>query len=285
MAKLQRRALTTADEVRTYPRGKVEVFDLGDMLVTRFTNEPGWRWSEAVKPRAGTDRCMFHHHGYTISGRLHVEMREGAEMEIGPGEVYEIPPGHDAWVAGDEPWVSIDWAPGRAYGLDSGVSARRTLTTLVFTDIVESTALARRIGDSAWQALLAEHNRIVRDQLARFGGREIDTTGDGFLALFDAAESAVRAGLAIVDAVRVLDLEVRVGVHTGEVELEGTNVRGLAVHVAARVLGLAGPSEVLLSWTTHALLSGSAIGCEHRGTHELKGLEGPRAVYRALPAT
>ena len=283
MAKLQRRPMTRADEVRSYAHGRVEVFDMGDFIVTRFISEPGWRWSTSVKPIAGTDYCQFHHHGYTLSGRLHVETVDGAEMEIGPGEIYEIPPGHDAWVLGDEPWVAIDWAPSRAYARSAGTSAKRVLSTILFTDIVESTALARRLGDTRWQELLAEHNRVVRDQLARFGGREVDTTGDGFLCLFDAAEAAVRAGLSTVEAVTALDLEIRVGIHTGDVELEGGNVRGLAVHVAARILGLAGPSEVLISWTTHALLSGSDIGSEHRGSHELKGIDGSRAVYRATP--
>ena len=257
---------------------------MGDFLVSRHENRPGWRWSQDVKPRAGTDFCTFHHHGYTVSGTLHVETKDGAEMNIGPGDIYEIPPGHDAWVVGDDAWVSIDWAPTRSYGLETGASVKRTLATLLFTDIVGSTDLARHLGDSRWQDLLAEHNRVVRDQLARFGGREIDTTGDGFLALFDAAEAAVRAGLEIVSAIEALDLKVRVGIHTGEVEMEGNNVRGLSVHVASRILNLAGPSEVLVSWTTHALLSGSDIDCEHRGTHELKGLEGKRAVYQALPA-
>ena len=284
MAKLQRRPLTRADEVRSYAHGKVEVFDMGDFIVTRFVSEPGWRWSKSVKPIAGTDFCQFHHHGYSVSGRLHVETVDGAEMEVGPGEIYEIPPGHDGWVVGDEPWVSIDWAPSRAYARASGTSAKRVLTTILFTDIVESTAFARRVGDDRWQELLGEHNRVVRDQLARFGGREVDTTGDGFLCMFDVAEAAVRAGLSIVQAVRALQVEVRVGVHTGEVELEGRNVRGLAVHVASRILGLAGSSEVFVSWTTHALLSGADIGYEHRGTHELKGLDGPRAVYQALPS-
>src|SRR6187399_541500 len=138
---------------------------MGDFLVSRHENRPGWRWSQDVKPRAGTDFCMFHHHGYTVSGRLHVETTDGAEMQIGPGDIYEIPPGHDAWVEGDEPWVSIDWAPTRSYGLETGASVKRTLATLLFTDIVGSTDLARHLGDSRWQDLLAEHNRVIRDQL------------------------------------------------------------------------------------------------------------------------
>ena len=179
MTKLQRRSLTRADEVREYPLGRAGLFDLGGFVVTRFVHEPSWRWSEAVRRVAGTDRCRVHHHGYTTSGRLHVETADGVEMETGPDEVYEIPPGHDAWVVGDEDWVSIDWGPARTYGREVGVSARRALTTILFTDIVDSTAIARRLGDGRWQGLLAEHNDVVRERSARFRGRELATTGDG----------------------------------------------------------------------------------------------------------
>ncbi len=283
MAKLQRRSLNRADEVREYPLGRAELFDLGDFVVTRFVHLPGWRWSEVMRPIAGTDRCQFHHYGYTISGRLHVETADGAEMETGPDEIYEIPSGHDAWVVGDESWVSIDWGPARAYGREVGVSTRRALATILFTDIVDSTAIARRLGDGRWQDLLAEHNDVVRERLTRFRGRELATTGDGFLCLFDSAEAAVRAGLAIVAAVAALDLQVRVGVHTGEVEQEAGSVRGLAVHVGSRIVDLAGPGEVFVSWTTQDLLAGSRLDFEHRGLHELKGLAEPRAVYRVVP--
>lgn len=118
MARLQRRRFSEADEVRNHPNGTVEVVSLDDRVIGRMTYQPGWRWSVDVKPIAGTQSCQFHHVGITISGRLRVEMSEGLELEIGPGEVFEIPPGHDAWVVGDEPVVVIDWFGASNYGRD-----------------------------------------------------------------------------------------------------------------------------------------------------------------------
>ena len=140
------------------------------------------------------------------------------------------------------------------------------------TDIVNSTARAWELGDGAWRDLLARHNLAVRDQLDRFRGREVATTGDGFIAVFDGAERAIRAAQEICRAASDLGLEVRAGVHTGELELEGDNVRGVAVHIAARVSALAGAGEVFASWATRELLAGSDIGFIDRGLQELKGL-------------
>jgi class 3 adenylate cyclase len=251
--------------------------------VGRATFEPGWRWSEAVKPLAGTEYCEFHHQGYTLSGRAYVRMRDGAEIELGPGEFYEIPAHHDAWVLGDEPWVSIDWGGTAAYARDSLGSGRRIVSNVLFTDVVDSTVRARQAGDARWRDLLELHNLIIRRELDRFGGREINTTGDGFLALFDGAERAVHAALAMIRGASDADLQIRAAVHTGELELHGSDVRGIAVHIAARVLALARPGEVLVSWTTQDLLSGSALTFEDRGLHDLKGLPGRRQVYAVVP--
>jgi pimeloyl-ACP methyl ester carboxylesterase len=158
----------------------------------------------------------------------------------------------------------------------------RVLATILFTDIVGSTDRLSQIGDDAWAALAARHDDVVRAQLARFGGTEADTTGDGFLALFDGPARAIRAGLAIGAAVRQLGLETRTGVHTGEVERRGSDVRGIAVHLAARVLSLAGAGEVLVSQTTRDLVEGSGIELVDRGAHELKGIEGARRLYAVV---
>jgi class 3 adenylate cyclase len=155
----------------------------------------------------------------------------------------------------------------------------RILATLLFTDIVGSTQLVRRLGDRAWADLLAEHHAAVRLELGRFAGDEIDTAGDGFLALFDGPARALRSALAIRDAVRALGLEIRAGVHTGEVERAEGEIRGIAVHLAARVLAAAAPGEVLVSRTTHDLVEGSGVEFDDRGPHELKGIEGPRRLY------
>ena len=114
--RLQRRRFSEPSDVRTFPHGRVEVVELDDTVVGRMVCEPGWRWSVDVKPIAGTDSCQYHHLGVTTSGVLRVQIPDGAELEINPGDVFEIPPGHDAWVVGDEPWVSIDFEAMRTYG-------------------------------------------------------------------------------------------------------------------------------------------------------------------------
>ena len=285
MARLQRKDVAKPDEVREFPGGsRVEIFQLEDVVVGRTVWLPGWRWSDVVKPIAGTDQCEYHHLGYSISGVFRVAMPDGTEMEIPPNHVYEIPPGHDAWVVGAEPWIAIDWAGMRSFARPMAGRGERIVATLVFTDIVGSTAIAENIGDDAWRELLAQHNERVRWELDRFRGREVTTTGDGFLATFDGAERAVLCARRISRAAQDIGLQIRAGVHTGEVEEVPGNLRGLAVHVAARILGLAGPGEVVVSWTTRDLLDGTAFTFEDRGTHELKGIAGPRAVYAVTGA-
>lgn len=151
--------------------------------------------------------------------------------------------------------------------------------TILFSDIVGSTSLVERLGDHAWADLLREHNRKIRAAIDRHRGREIDAAGDGFLALFDGATMAVNAGALMDPAVAELGLRVRVGIHTGEVEIGGGKARGLAVHAAARVASLAGPGEVLITATTRDLLDGSTLSFVSRGEHELKGLNGPRQIF------
>ena len=158
----------------------------------------------------------------------------------------------------------------------------RVLATILFTDIVGSTDRLRELGDASWSSLLRRHHEAVRRQLPLYGGIEVDTAGDGFLARFDGPARAIRCGLAIRDAVRALGLEVRAAVHTGEVELRASEgPRGIAVHLAARILSLAEPGEVLVSQTTRDLVEGSGIPFTDRGEHELKGIEGPRRVLAA----
>jgi class 3 adenylate cyclase len=158
----------------------------------------------------------------------------------------------------------------------------RVLATLVFTDIVGSTRLAADLGDRRWRDLLDQHHDLVRREIVRFGGREIDTAADGFLATFDGPGRALRCAVAITRAVAPLGLEIRAGVHTGEVELvRGSDVAGLAVHIAARVAAMAGSSEVLVSTTVKDLLVGSGIEFDDRGTHELRGVPDQWHLYAA----
>jgi class 3 adenylate cyclase len=286
MVRLLRKRLDTPDEVRPFPNGRVEIFAIGDNIVGKTVYDPGWKWSTDVKAIAGTDLCMYHHLGYCLGGVLHCVLEDGTSLEISAGEVFEIPPAHDAWVTGEEPWVAVDFAGMRSFARPVVGNGERILSTILFTDIVDSTAMAVRLGDSAWRELLSRHNEKGRYELDRFRGREIDTTGDGFLALFDSSERAVRAAAGICLAARDLGIEVRAGVHTGEVELVPGNVRGVAVHMAARVMALAGPGEVLISGTTYELLAGSSLVFESRGSHELKGIAGARQIYAlAAPAT
>jgi class 3 adenylate cyclase len=155
----------------------------------------------------------------------------------------------------------------------------RSIKSLMFTDIVGSTALAQRLGDERWRRLLDRHEMLARRQLERFDGQYIKSTGDGVLATFDGPGRTVRCALAIREAVRGLDLSVRIGIHTGEVELRGDDVGGIAVHLAARVAALAAPGEVLVSRTVVDLMAGSDIAFEERGEHELKGVPGTWRVF------
>jgi class 3 adenylate cyclase len=181
-------------------------------------------------------------------------------------------------VVGDEPLQSINWAGVRTW-LREPEAGERVVATLLFTDIVRSTETAVRLGDAARREVLGRHNHVVRDQLDRFRGREVNTTGDGFLAIFGGAVRAVRAAVAIRDAAHTDGLEIRAGVHTGEVKLVGDDVRGLSVHKAARIAAVAAGGEVLVSSTTYQLASGGELAFEPRGRHELKGLGGARELY------
>jgi class 3 adenylate cyclase len=142
----------------------------------------------------------------------------------------------------------------------------------MFSDIVASTARAAQIGDRNWRNVLDRHDELVRKLLTEHGGREIKTTGDGFLALFDAPTRAIRCALAIRDELRALEIDVRIGMHSGEVEMRGDDVGGIAVNIGARVASAGAPGEVLVSSTVRELVSGSGIGFEDRGDHELKGV-------------
>ncbi len=160
----------------------------------------------------------------------------------------------------------------------------RVLATLMFTDIVGSTETAAGLGDRRWGELLAAHHDVVRRELDRFRGQEIDTAGDGFLASFDGPARAVRCALAIADGLNHLGIEIRAGCHTGEVELSEGAVRGIAVHVAARVMGAAETHDVLVSSTVKDLVAGSGIVFEDRGEHVLKGVPDRWRLYRAVAA-
>jgi pimeloyl-ACP methyl ester carboxylesterase len=164
-------------------------------------------------------------------------------------------------------------------GFREAPEPEKVLATVLFTDIVESTDRARELGDTEWTALLGQHHATVRAVLAQYRGREIDTTGDGFLAAFDGPARGIRCAQAILDALDGIGIPARSGLHTGEVEVVGDKLAGIAVHTGARVAAAAGPGEVLVSSTVRDLVAGSGIEFEDRGLHELKGLDEPRRLF------
>jgi class 3 adenylate cyclase len=261
--------------------GRIDIYTLDDLVIGRMVLEPGWHWMEHVRPIAGTSLCQYHHVGICISGRLGNRLEDGTTTEIGPGMVFEIPPGHDGWVVGDEPFVAYDVAGVRSFARIEAAS-ERVLGAVLFSDIVDSTAIAETVGATRWRELVGAHNERIQLELDRYRGRLVKTTGDGVLALFDGSERAVRAAAAICLAAKSLGLAIRVGIHTGEVELVAGDVRGLTVHVAARVMSVAGPGEVLVSATTNELVADSGLTFADAGSHELKGVTGARRLYRLV---
>ena len=271
------RSFGSPDEHRDFPGGVLDLISVGALTFGRETLEPGWRWSTDVRPIAGTDRCEFHHVGYQVSGRWICEDRDGTQVEIGPGDIYDTPPGHDSWVIGDEPCVSIDFQ-GIADWAARGSSAR-VLTTILFADVVESTSLIDRIGDAAWRRLQTQFFESVQTILTSQAGQLVDTAGDGLLARFESPVAAVRAAAAIALAGDRIGLPIRAGIHTGEVELTSDSLSGMAVHVAARVVAQAGAGEVLVTSTTRDLSADAGLEFEDRGPTELKGVPGSRTLY------
>ncbi len=160
----------------------------------------------------------------------------------------------------------------------------RILATVLFSDIVASTERAARVGDREWRDLLDLHDALIRGALERHGGREVKTTGDGFLAMFDAPARAIRCALDMRDDLRGEDIEVRIGLHAGEVEVRGDDIGGIAVHIGSRVLGVAPPAEVVVSSTVRDLVTGSGIGFTDLGEHELKGVPDRWRLYAVTDA-
>jgi pimeloyl-ACP methyl ester carboxylesterase len=217
--------------------------------------------------------------------------RGGDRLVAGGHSAYladHIPDAHAVEFPGDDHWP---WA-GDADSVLAEVQEfmtgsrgfaepERVLTTLLFTDIVGSTDHATRLGDRRWKELLEDQRTLVRREFARFRGREVGTTGDGFLATFDGPTMAIRCAAAAVAAIRALGIELRAGVHTGECEVIGDDLGGIQVHIGARIVGEAGPGEILVSNTVKELVDGSSIRLEDRGAHALKGVPGERHLYAA----
>src|SRR5262250_1026294 len=174
MPRPQAKSFRTPEQVRRFPHGQIETVSHHETTIGRFVLQPGWRWSRDVGPIAGTRSCQIHHQGVVLRGRLRVESDAGDVCEFGVDDVYDIPPGHDATVVGDEPWEAIEFASARVYAAPA--DGDRVLAAMLCTDIVDSTAHLRRLGDSAWRELLLDHNQQARLEFNRFRGREVQTT-------------------------------------------------------------------------------------------------------------
>jgi class 3 adenylate cyclase len=283
MAEARAKNLEQPDQTIELPLFTAKIVEVGDFTVGYVVYQPGWRWSTHVRPSVGGEWCQARHVGVVLSGRVAVLLQDGTALRFGPNDVFDIPPGHDAWVLGDEPFVQLEWTGLHTF-IGTHSAGGGVLATLLFTDLVDSTAAAARLGDLRWRELLSSHFAAARSALDRFGGREVKTTGDGLLATFDGPARALRAATAIRAAARNDGLGVRAGIHVGEVELVAGDVRGVAVHAAARILARAGEGEILVAETTRVLARGAGIEFEDRGTHELKGLDGEWRLFALVPA-
>ena len=253
--------LGSSPGVITRQRRMLDEVDIRDVL-------PSIRVPTLVLHRAD-NRYMRVEHGRYLAGTI-------------PEARYVEVPGSDYFAFLGNAEVFVNEIERFVKGLSRPPESDRVVTTVLFTDIVASTERASELGDRRWAELLHAHHAIVRRELERFRGQEVDTAGDGFLAAFDGPARAARCALAIVDAVRPLGLEIRAGLHTGEVELADGEIGGVAVHIGARIVAEAGAGEVLASSTVKDLVAGSGLSFVDRGLHSLKGVPEQRRLFKVV---
>jgi pimeloyl-ACP methyl ester carboxylesterase len=273
---------------------------LAQMAPSRLNDEPFRRWwgkYERLSHGPGNALAYFRMNALIDVRAILGSIQVPTLVLYREGDTYRDP-GHARYLADNIPGARLVALPGVDHlpylgdadavldeveefltGVRPPPERERVLATVLFTDIVGSTERASMLGDRAWKELLARHHAIVREELARHRGREIDTAGDGFLATFDGPARAVRCARAIVAAMPGIGLEIRAGVHTGEIELIGPGVGGIAVHIGARVAARASASEVLVSGTVRDLVAGSGIEFESRGEASLKGVPGEWRLF------
>jgi class 3 adenylate cyclase/pimeloyl-ACP methyl ester carboxylesterase len=232
----------------------------------------------AVLPAIQAPTLVLYRRGDRFAGKPHAQY---LAKQIRAAKLIEVPGDDNLMCVGDfDPEVEEieEFLTGVRHVPDTD----RVLATVLFTDIVGSTEQAAELGDRSWKDLLDRHDQVVRRQIERFRGREVNTVGDGFVATFDGPGRAIHCALAIRDAVHALGIEVRVGLHTGEIEVRGNDVAGMAVHIGARIGSLVAPGEVLVSTTVKDLVVGSGVEFVEQGEHELKGVQGTWRLYRVV---
>jgi class 3 adenylate cyclase len=273
-----KRSFDEPDETVEFGGVLEQLISLGGLTVSRSVQPVGWDWHTHFQPLVGGTWCQAHHVGAVIAGHQAVRLMDGTELEFGPGDLYDIPPGHVGWTIGDEDSVAIEWSGMRQWV--GNARTNRVLASLLFSDIVDSTAMATSLGDARWHDLLSVHYQQAQEAIDRFGGRRITTTGDGMLASFDAAAAAVECALALRQMSGSQEIDVRIGVHVGEVELAGDDIRGITVHEAARVMAAAGAGEIFATEQVRLLCQGSGLVFEDAGEFELRGVPDPWRLYR-----
>jgi class 3 adenylate cyclase len=281
-----RKSFREPDESIRFEGITEQIVEIAGFTVGRTVSQPGWRWSKNdSRALAEGTWCQAHHVGVVLSGRWGAELTDGTVLEWGPDDVFDCPPGHDGYTVGDEPCTLIEWVGLRTFTAPESGFADRFLATILFTDLVDSTSSLVKLGDVAWHDVLSEHYQVARGELERFGGKEVETTGDGLLATFDGPARALRCAAAIRDAAHRQGLLIRAGVHVGEVGIAEKGIRGVAVHEAARIMAAANADEILASEIVRGLSVSAGLTFEDRGSHELKGLSGPHHLYAYLGGT
>lgn len=273
------RSFSAPDEVIDLGLVRSQVITFGGLGLSLDVHHPGWRWSTHVKPLVKSDSCQVRHVGFLLRGRMHVLLEDGIEFEAGPMDLVDIPPGHDAWVVGDEPLEILGWTGAKTWLATAARLGERVLATLLFADIVDSTGTAQRMGDVAFGDVLAQFQFRTREVVGDYRGRVVDFAGDGVLATFDGAARAIRCASALHAIAADLNLAMRAAVHAGEVELAEDSIRGIAIHEASRILAVAHSGETLVSETIATLARDAGAEFEDRGEHELRGLPGARRLF------
>ena len=253
------------------------VLEVGGVTVARTAHPPGWRWSKDVRPLVGTERCQARHLGVMLSGRIVVELLDRSTQVLGAGDLFDVPPGHDAWVEGDAEAVSMEWSGVREWLRPR--DAERVLATLLFTDIVDSTPLAGRLGDRAWHALLAAHDEIVRRIVTEAHGREVKHTGTAsWRSSRDPVGRWARPGAFGRGFVRSTSRCGRACTWGRSRWVPTTSAAWRCTRRRAS-WRRRGRAKSMVSDIARTLAAASGFDLEARGTRELKGLEGPRPLF------